>query len=98
MPLPLTEENAEKGFCAVLACTGIGAATDNCDSIRKELIRKIVPESMLDTYSARLLACANTVCGNEPYRWTVVKEEPAIEDKTTFDDLWNGWFIHIVFE
>lgn len=96
MPRELNEENLKEAYCKVLVCTAIGAADDNCDEVLPKLVKVVVPELMHEDYPARLLACANQVCSNEPYGWIVDQNEPEINDDTTFLVLYKGWFKEIM--
>jgi hypothetical protein len=96
MPRELNEENLKEAYCKVIACTGIGAAEDNCDEVFPKLVKVVVPEPMHDDYPAKLLACAINICTNKPYGWVVQNEEPSIGDTTTFQSLWSEWFTHVV--
>jgi hypothetical protein len=96
MPRELNEENLKEAYCKVIACTGIGAAEDNCDEVFPKLVKVVVPQPMHDDYSAKLLACAIKICTNEPYGWRVTEREPDIKDNTSFADLYESWFREIV--
>ncbi len=97
MSLELNNENAMKAYCAVLACTGIGAAKNNCDEVLTKTVKVVVPVSTHDDYTARLLACANQVCTDEPYVWRVDQTEPpALTDETVFQNLYDDWFKNII--
>lgn len=93
MPLELNESNLKKAFCQVLACTGIGAAIANCDEVLKQNVLVAVPVEMHSDYPARLLACAIKICTNEPYYWSVKEEEPQIDAETTFQSVYEKWFL-----
>ncbi len=86
----------KEAYCKVIASTGIGAAEDNCDEIFPKLIKVVVPQPMHDDYPAKLLASATEICANEPYSWVVKKEEPTIDENTTFQSLWSDWLARIV--
>jgi hypothetical protein len=96
MPRELNEGNLKEAYCKVIASTGVGAAEKNCDDVLPKHVWLVVPEPMHDDYPARLLACANQVCTNEPYGWKVDQTEPEVEDETTFHLLYEDWFKAIV--
>ncbi|MDP2883639.1 MAG: hypothetical protein Q8P51_01275 [Ignavibacteria bacterium] len=86
----------KKAYCASLACTGIGAAASDCDSVMPQLVKKVVPQNMQDDYPTRLLICATTVCSSTLYGWRVVQISPTIGDTTTFQQLFDEWLKTIV--
>ncbi len=98
MGLELNEKNAKEAYCNALACTAIGAAVNHCEDVLPKTVLLVVPERMHDDYPARLLACAIDIGTNDPYRWSVENKEPTIDAETTFQSLWNDWFITILFE
>jgi hypothetical protein len=96
MPQEYTYENLKKAFCEVLACTGIGAAVNNCESLLDEKVRKVVPEIEHGDYPAKLLKCAFEICTGFKYDWTVNNVVPVVDDTTTFRYLLDKWFLFIV--
>ena len=98
MGLELNEKNLTEAYCKALACTAIGAAVNHCDDLLPKTVLVVVPEEMHDDYPARLLACAIRICNKDPYRWSVENIEPTIDADTTFQSLWNDWFITIIYD
>ena len=98
MKIPLNEESAKKAFGEVIACTGIGSADEGCDALLPEKVLVRVPHSMHSDYPARLLAGAIKVCSHDPYGWCVDQQEPTLADTTTFQSLWDDWFLKIIYD
>ena len=96
MAMTLNEENLKKAYFKVIECTGIGAAVHDAETLLPENVLKTVPQSMHEDYVARLLGCAINICANEPYEWTVKNEDPAIDENTTFQSLWDNWITEII--
>jgi len=90
------EENLKKAFCKMLSCMGIGAAEADCESLFHKVIKVIVPGSMHNDLPNRLLSSANSVCTKEPFYWRVDQKLPHIFEDTTFQEIFNNWFIKIV--
>jgi len=98
MARELNEENRKEAYCKVLACTAVGAAESNCDKLFPKLVKVVVPQSLHEDYPVKLLACANRICTDEPYGWSVDPQEPDLGDDTTFADLYESWFKKIVWQ
>lgn len=97
MARELNEPNLKEAYFKMLGSTGIGKAeSPNREELLGEKVKKAVPKSMCDTYPTRLLQSALEICTKDPYNWVVHNQKPDIDDKSTFQSLWDNWLIHIV--
>lgn len=98
MARELNELNRREAYCKVLVCTGIGAAgtPEGCKDLMDKIVWVVVPESMHESFPAKLIACTVQICTDEPYEWKVINEEPEITENTTFEKLYQEWFKEIL--
>jgi len=90
------EQKLKEAFCKALACTGIGAAENNCDEVLPQVVKHVVPQDQHSDFPVRFLACVTKVCTGDPYKWRVDQKVPDSSDTTTFQELYDGWFKDIV--
>jgi len=96
MAREINEENAREAICRVLSCIGIGAAEENCEEMFERNTLVAVPAAMHNDLPDRLLGCAVNVCTDEPFEWTVEQTAPEIDEETTFEHLYQDWFVQII--
>jgi hypothetical protein len=94
----LNEQNLRNAFREVLTRCGFGAAeTEDWETLMSTAVLIHIPEQMQHEFPDRLLAAAVSVCGGAERGWSVIAgRRPSLTDSTTFGDLLNDWFRHIV--
>lgn len=85
-------EMFKNAFANMLDLIGFNANEIMTNMSQKVLV--LVPTEKRDNIADELLLCMGKVCSTAPYDWDIKDTVPNIQDSTTFEDLFNGWFIN----
>lgn len=95
-PAELTPANRLKAYAAVLDALGMGATAQGCAALMPMKVLHSVPSKMHSDLPHRLLAAATAVCCAPPYSWGIKRIEPTIDQGTTFQSLFDEWFVSLI--